>query len=309
MRLAFFGTSAFAVPALESLHRNGHEVCLAVCPPPKPQGRGRRLVPSPVENAARSMGLPVRNPVDPNSAEFAEELEALDTDACVLAAYGYILKPHLLRIPKHGFINLHPSLLPEYRGAAPIQRALLDGREETGVSVIGMTAKVDAGPVYAVEKVPIDPNETCGDLSVRLADVGASLLATVLEGISEGRAEPSPQDRTEATSAPKIGKDERELHWTEPARALHNRVRALSPEPAAWTSFRERRILVYRSGLREGTGDAPAGALVLDLPGIVVATGSGLLELVEVKPESGKVQPGTSLRNGLRPEPGERMGN
>ncbi len=278
-----------------------------VTQPNRPRGRGRRLEPGPIWSAAEAAGLRLLAPPDPNNTRFVAELSQLRPDLGVLTAYGRILGPALLKLPARGFINLHPSLLPAYRGAAPIQRALMAGCTTTGVTVIRMTEEVDAGDILNQEPVTVGPDETAGELSLRLANVGARLVTKTIGELLEGTAQARPQTQCCATHAPKVTDSERYLQWKRPASELHNLVRALSPKPCACTFFRSRRVLVLRSGLAQGTTTAQPGTILLDRPGLEVATGFGILSLLEVRPEAGKTQAGASFRNGLRPVPGERF--
>lgn len=307
MRLAFFGTSEFAVPALRALTRSTHMVGLVVAAPAQPSGRGRKLVKSPVEQEAHTLRLAVLTPEDPNDPAFVAELKSQSPDVAVLAAYGYILKPPLLAVPALGFLNIHPSLLPRYRGAAPIQRALLAGEQETGVTVIVLSERVDAGDIVEQEAVSIGPDETAGELSQRLADAGARMVLDALTRLGEGKAHRTPQDPGLATRAPKITKAERNVDWREPAPQIHNRIRALSPEPGAVTSFRDRRIVLLRSRVHATTDKAEPGQLLVQHAGLVVAAGSGAIEIVELKPEGSRAQTGQDFRNGHRPVAGERF--
>ncbi len=308
MRVLFFGTSAFAVPALERIVRE-HEIVAVVTQPPRPRGRGRRPSPSPIEETARRLQLKVLTPDDPNAKDFLSTLAAFQPEIGVLVSYGCILQQSLLDLPPRGFVNLHPSLLPAYRGAAPIQRALMDGCTETGVSVIVMRRKVDAGDILAQRNVSIGTEETAGELSARLAAIGAELLADTLFRLEKNRIQATPQDSSRATPAPKIKDSERLIRWSRPATALHNLIRALSPTPAAYTFFRSRRILVLRSRLIALPSCEPPGTILTSYPGLAVTTGAGTLELLEVKPESGRPQSGQSFRNGYRPTPGEKFTN
>lgn len=300
MRVVFFGTSEFAVPTLKALPEAGHTVLAVVTPSPRLAGRGRRLVPTPVHEAAEELKLTVLSPDDPNDEDFCRSIAALSPDIGVLVAYGYILKERLLDIPVHGFVNLHPSPLPRYRGAAPLQHALLNGDTETAITVIRMNSRVDAGEILSQLPATVEPDETCGDLSARLAVTGAQLVNKTLAGIADETIEPRPQDRSLVTRARKVKEEDRLLKWTEPAIEIHNRIRALSPEPAAFGFFHEQRLLVYRSKVLPGTTDAQPGAILQELPGFAVATGDGILELTEVKMEGGKLLDGTSFRNGAR---------
>jgi methionyl-tRNA formyltransferase len=307
VRVAFFGTSEFAVPALSALVGSAHTVAPVVAAPAQPSGRGRKLVPSPVEQEARALGLAVLSPEDPNAPTFVAELQTQGPDVAVLAAYGYILKPPLLAVPALGFLNIHPSLLPKYRGAAPIQRAILAGEQQTGVTVIVLSEQVDAGDVVEQEAVPVGPDETAGELSQRLADAGARLVLDALARFGESRITRTPQDPNLATGAPKITKLERSVDWRDSAEGVHNRIRALSPEPGAVTSFRQRRIVLLRSRLHPTTDGGEPGQLLVRHSGLVVATGSGAVEIVELKPEGKRAQTGSDFRNGHRLVAGERF--
>jgi len=307
VRVAFFGTSDFAVPALRSLARSAHRIETVVTAPPQPSGRGRKLVPSPTEQEARALGIKVLTPQDPNAPAFISEFGSQAPDAAVLAAYGYILKPAALSVPAFGFLNIHPSLLPRYRGAAPIQRALLAGEHETGVTIIALSEQVDAGDIVEQEVVAVGPNETAGELSRRLADVGARLILQSLTQLAEGKARRALQDPELATRAAKIAKAERSIDWRESAQQIHNRIRALSPEPGAVTSFRQRRIVLLRSEVSPVSDPGEPGQILFDHPGLVVAAGAGALEITELKPEGKRAQTGQDFRNGHRPVAGERF--
>lgn len=307
MRVAFFGTSEFAVPALRALAEHGHAVSPVVTAPARPSGRGRKLVPSPVEQAARALGLVVLAPEDPNDEAFLKDMAAHQPDVAVLAAYGCILKTPLLRLPPRGFLNIHPSLLPRYRGAAPIQRAILAGEQETGVTVIVLSEQVDAGDIVKQVAVSIGPDETAGELSQRLAATGARLVLEALTRLEKDTGSRTPQDPGLATRAPKLAKSERNIDWHETAPRIHNRIRALSPEPGAVTSFRERRIVLLRSRLHETPERGEPGLVLVQLPGLLVATGAGAIEIAELKPDGSRVQTGQDFRNGHRPVPGERL--
>ena len=307
MRVAFFGTSEFAVPALRALAESGHQVGPVVTAPAQPSGRGRKLVPSPVEEEARALGLAVLAPENPNDDTFLKDLSAHRPDVAALAAYGYILRTPLLRLPPRGFLNIHPSLLPRFRGAAPIQRAVLAGEPKTGVTVIVLSEQVDAGDIIKQVAVAIGPDETAGELSHRLAEIGAGLLLEALAGLEKNAGSRTPQDPELASRAPKIGKSERNIDWRETAPRIHNRIRALSPEPGAVTSFRERRIVLIRSRLHETPERGEPGLLLLQHQGLLVATGNGAIEIAELKPEGSRVQTGADFRNGHRLVTGERL--
>jgi len=307
LRLTFFGTSGFACPALETLAAAGHDLVAVVTQPRRPSGRGRKLQPGPVELTARHLELPLLLPEDPNDPGFADRLRALEPELGVLASYGRILRRGLLSVPARGFINIHPSLLPRYRGAAPVQRALMAGETETGVTVIRMATKVDAGDLLARRPVDVGPDETAGELLERLARLGAELVRGVIPGLAAGDLDPVPQDDALATPAPRLVETDRRLDWNLPAGELHNRIRGMAPTPGAVAGFRGRRLLVLRSQRTEGHSRAKPGTLLLDEPGLVVETGSGPLAITELRPQGGRTQSGAAFRNGQRPKPGENL--
>ncbi|MEO0086438.1 MAG: methionyl-tRNA formyltransferase [candidate division WOR-3 bacterium] len=295
------------MPLLRALVRAGHEVALVVTAPGRPKGRGRKVEPSPVEAAAGELGCAVATPQDPNVPEFAAQLSDCHPEVAVLAAYRFILKAGLLAVPRQGFINVHPSLLPRYRGAAPIQRAIMAGEQKTGVSIIQLAREVDAGDIIVQQSVEIDPDETAGELAARLAELGARLLVEVLEQMARGQVTRTAQDPTKATFAPRLTKADRYVNWHEPAERIHNLIRGLAPEPAAVCSFRGQRLLLLGSRRCEAESVHAPGEILIDRPGLVVATGQGTIELTAVKPEGSRVQTGAAFRNGHRPRAGERF--
>lgn len=291
-RLVYLGSPALAVPPLEALVSAGHEVALVVSRPDARRGRGRATSPSPVKEAALRLGLPV-------TAEVADVVE-VGADLGVVVAYGRILRPAVL--DRLAFVNLHFSLLPRWRGAAPVERALLAGDETTGVCVMAMEEGLDTGPTFRCAELPITADDTLGSLRHRLVEAGTGLLLACL---SEGFGDPEPQ-RGEPTYATKIDVAELELRWDEPAPALA-RVAALE---RAWTTFRGKRLLVPRAravaeaDVPPALRDAAPGAL----DGVVVRAGEGALQLLEVQPEGRARQDAAAWRNGARPGPGERLG-
>jgi methionyl-tRNA formyltransferase len=314
MRLVFFGSSEFGVPALTVL-RGLAEVAAVVTTGEKPKGRGLALQPSPIKLCARELGLPVLEPDDPNSPEFIGRVRSVAPDLIVLAAYRFILKPDLLAVPSRGSLNLHPSLLPRYRGAAPVQRALMNGETETGVSLFLMNEQIDRGDVVLQRAVPVGVNETCGELSARLAEMSALMLREALPRIESGSCPRVPQDPGLASYAPKIKKEERLVQWTRPAQEVHNLVRALSPAPAAFSFLRGRRLELLGSELLGRSGGSPQrdnprfspGVLTVDGRHLICSAGNGDLLLTRVKPEGGKTITGTDLINGHRVRTGERL--
>ncbi len=307
MRLVFFGTAEFAVPSLRALLNAGHEITAVVTAPPRPAGRGQRLRASPVDDAARRIGLNVLQPLDPNDPAFVNLVVTLQPELGVLVAYGSILRRRLLEIPRRGMLNLHPSLLPRYRGAAPIQRCLMDGVQETGVAVIRMERKVDAGAIAALERTPVGPEETAGELSARLAEAGARLLVAVVDRMASGEVTAVPQDHTCASTAPKITKTDRAVDWNRPAARVHNLIRALSPEPGAVTALRGRRLVLLRSRPVAQSATGPPGTVMVECGSLTVACADTAVELLELRPEGGKTVCGTDFIHGYRLKPGERM--
>jgi len=276
LRLAFMGSPAFAVPTLRALHAAGHEVAAVYSQPPRPAGRGRAVTPCPVHEAALSLGLPVRTParLRHGAAEHAA-FAALDLDAAVVAAYGLILPPAMLAAPRRGCLNIHASLLPRWRGAAPIQAAVLAGDAETGVTVMQMDAGLDTGAMLLKGRVPIGPRTTAADLHDALAALGADLA---LQALRDPPA-PAPQPAEGATYAPKLTRDSGRLDWTQTAAQLDRQVRAFTPWPGAWTALDTETLKVLRAEPAPSAG--PPGT-VLD-GGLLVACGEGALRLLRVQ--------------------------
>jgi methionyl-tRNA formyltransferase len=281
------------------------DLAAVVTNPDRPAGRGMQLRPSPVKEAAAKAGLPVLQPQSARSDEFHSELARIAPDVAVVVAYGKLLPAPLLGVPPKGFVNLHFSLLPSYRGAAPVQRALIDGVSETGVSVMVLTEGMDEGPVIARSPTPVDPNETAGELGTRLATSGANVLGEALPLYVAGEVVPEPQDDALATYAPKITSDDARIEWPAPASEIHNLVRGLNPDPVAWTTFRDGRVRILRSVPEPGR-DLMPGEVVSDRHP-VVGTGDGSLRLLELQMPGKRPMAGDEVVRGLRLEPGERF--
>jgi methionyl-tRNA formyltransferase len=281
VRILFLGTPTDAVPALRALHDAGHDVAMVVTQPDRRRGRGTERVASPVKTAALELGLPVVTPE--KSRDLVDDVVALDCELGVVVAFGQILPQPLLDATPHGFVNVHFSLLPRWRGAAPVERAMLAGDTETGVCIMGLEAGLDTGPVYARTVTPISPDETAGELHHRLVALGTELLVETLPLV--GRVTPSPQEG-EPTYAAKLEVDEFALDWTRPAPELALVVRTGNPRPGAYTTDRGRRLKVWsaRSDPRPA-GAAPGTLMVAAHSSPQVATGRGVLELLEVQPE------------------------
>lgn len=251
MRIVFMGTPAFAVPPLAALHEAGHDIVAAYTQPPRPAGRGKALQPSAVQREAEARGIPVRCPVSLRSGEAQAELAAFAPDIAVVAAYGLILPQAVLDIPTHGCLNVHASILPRWRGAAPIQRAIMAGDPVTGVTIMRMEAGLDTGPMLSVARTPIE-DKTAGELTEELAEIGAQLMVGALANLAMLQAE--AQDDSEATYAPKIDKPEAKIDWTANAEAIERQVRGLAPVPGAWFQLDGERIKLLKAQVvaREG---------------------------------------------------------
>ena len=308
-RIVYFGSGAFAVPPLERLHKAGYPILAVVSQPPKPAGRGMRLQPTPVHSLAESLGLPVLTPQRARAPEFLAHLRALAPDLIVLASYGKILPQAVLEIALLGNWNLHGSLLPKYRGASPIQYALLNGERETGVTLMEMVAEMDAGDIYLQATEPIHPDDDYGALEARLAARAASLLLDGLERLQAGTLTRTPQDHAAATYAPLITKDDTRIRWEEPPERCRNRIRAFSPKPGAFTVWRGKTLKLWRAEVAPRTGGAAPSAIIACAPDdLRVACGEGALRLLEVQPESRPRMDSRAFINGYRPQVGERLG-
>ena len=287
MRIAFFGTPDFAAPSLRALLGEGFDVATVVTQPDRPHGRSRSsLVPPPVKVVAQEEDIPVLQPENPNTEEFFAELQgAGPIDLGVVVAYGHILKPALLELPDRGMVNVHASLLPRLRGAAPIEHAILEGLEETGVSIMQMEAGMDTGPVLHTVSTPIAPDETGGELTVRLAETGALALVEAL-ALSEVEATHLVhQDDEHATYAPKITRELAQIRWEEPSEMVARQTRAFDPRPGAWTSLNGREIKLFGpKPADEWETDEVPGQVVETDPALVIATGDGALQFLDVQP-------------------------
>lgn len=287
MRLVFFGTPDFAVPALRALMGEGFDVAAVVTQPDRPQGRSRsRRIPPPVKDVATAEGIAVLQPDRPADRAFVDALRTFSPDLGVVIAYGHILKPELLALPTRGMINVHASLLPALRGAAPIQHAVMQGFEETGVTIMQMDAGMDTGPILHQVPTPVATDETGGELEVRLAELGALALVEALALMEAGAVTPRAQDDARASYAPKLTADGARITWTADAGTIARRLRGLDPRPGAWTELRDRRVKLF--GPRPAGGaplSAAPGEIVETDPALLVATGDGLLQILDVQPE------------------------
>lgn len=297
-RVIFFGTPEWAVPVLEALR---DQVILVITQPDRPAGRGLQLQESPVARRARELGLEVLKPTRLRQAEFLEELKKRKPEVGVVAAYGKILPKELLELPPHGILNLHPSLLPKYRGPAPVQWTLIQGEDESGVSIIRLDEGMDTGPLIAQWRTPIDPEEDALTLGARLRDRGIELLLEALEHLEELSPIPQP---AEGTLAPKLTKEDGRLDLHQPARALYNRHRGVQPWPGSWIELKGQRLKVHRLQPEERSG--PPGTLLdLDQHSILIAAKEGSLRLREVQPEGKRRMSGAEWARGQRLSVGE----
>jgi methionyl-tRNA formyltransferase len=312
-RIVFMGTAELACASLKALgEAPGLEVVAVVTQPDRPKGRALKLHPSPVKEIALGAGLPVLQPERARDAVFLEELRRLQPDFIVVAAYGQLLPAVILTLPALGCVNVHTSLLPKYRGAAPIQWAILNDEAETGVTIMKMAEKLDAGDILSRRTTAITPQDTAATLHDRLALMGAQLLAATLAKMVMGIITAHPQVEAEASYARKITKEDGRLDWSQPARALWNRVRAFTPWPGAFTcppvESKWRTIKICRAGLPENQSGAPGVVLKADKEGIVVACGQGALRIQELQLEGGRRLTAAEFLSGHSLKPGERLG-
>ncbi|HEX4601236.1 MAG TPA: methionyl-tRNA formyltransferase [Gemmatimonadales bacterium] len=306
MRVVFFGTPAFAVPSLEALLGEGFDVVAVVTQPDRPRGRSRSTtVASPVKRAARTEGVPVLQPERPSDAPFQERLGALAPDVGVVVAYGHLLPPPLLTIPRHGLVNVHPSLLPALRGAAPIEWAIITGLRQTGVTIMQLDAGMDTGPVLHQIPHDIDPETTAGELAEHLAEVGALALVEALALLGQDQLTARPQDAARATYAPKLTREVARIRWTDPAEQIVRLIRGLDPKPGAWTELAGREVKLF-GGHGEVGGGAPGEVLLTD-GGVRVASGDGVVVLDEVQPAGKARMSAAAWGRGRGVRAGERL--
>ncbi len=312
LRIVFFGTAEFAVPSLIALGKAGHEILAVVTQPDKPQGRGRQLVASPVKKAAEAAGLPVLQPRRVRSESFVARMHELTPDVLAVAAFGQVIPQALLDLPPFGPINVHGSLLPRYRGAAPIQRAVMMGEKETGITTMWMDATLDTGDILLKESLAIEPTDTAGALIPRLAEIGARLLIETLDGLVSKTLPRMPQDNALATFAPAVLPEDGLIRWTESAAAIHNRVRGVSPKPGAFAIRKEKRVKIWTTEVLPSPDDnAEPGTVIMiskKPAGVVVACGeSDALLILELQPENGKRMSAADWARGIRLAPGDRF--
>jgi methionyl-tRNA formyltransferase len=309
MRLVFAGTPEAAVPSLAALLESGHEVAAVVTRPDAPAGRGLRVAPSPVAQQAGSAGIEVLRPARPRDPDFLQRLRQIAPDCCAVTAYGALIPDAALDIPRHGWVNLHFSLLPAWRGAAPVQHAIMHGDDITGATTFRLVAELDAGPVFGVVTEPVLPADTAGDLLARLAKSGAGLLVATMDGIESGALTARPQPLDGVSLAPKITPERARVDWGQPAMAIDRLIRACTPQPGAWTELAGVRLklgpLASAAAVDPGPGTDPGpglapGELRLSRSRVIVGTGSDPVELGTVQPHGKRLMRAADWARGLR---------
>ncbi len=312
IRIIMLGTGDFALPTFEHLHSTGHDVVALITQPDRPQGRKQELIPSRIKVSALGRDVRVEQPENVNAPESLDLVRSMSPDLLVTAAYGQILSADLLSIPRLGGINLHGSILPSYRGASPVARAIQNGDPESGVTVIQMSPRIDAGGMIAVARTPIQPDETAGDLEERLAELGAPLIAECVAKVAAGTARILPQESARVTRAPKLKKEDGRVDWSKPAQAIHDLVRAMHPWPMADTVWRRpggaepMRLILHRTRVEPGEGE-PGRLIEARGDRMVVAAGSGAVRILEIQPVGKKPLPVGEFLKGYRLE-GETLG-
>ena len=304
MRLVFAGTPEAATASLTALLDSRHEVAAVVTRPDAPAGRGRRMAPSPVARCAEAAGVEVLRPARPRDPDFLQRLRQLAPDCCPVTAYGALIPQAALDIPRHGWVNLHFSLLPAWRGAAPVQHAILHGDDITGATTFRLVAELDAGPVFGVLTEPVLPSDTAGDLLARLAAAGAGLLVATMDGIESGELRPVPQPADGVSLAPKITPERARVDWGQPAMAIDRLIRAAAPRPGAWTDLAGVRLKLgplASAAAAADPGPPPGpGELRLSRSRVLVGTGSDPVELGEVQPHGKRPMRAADWARGLR---------
>lgn len=310
MRLIFMGTPGFAVPTLEAIHQKGHEILAVFTQPDRPSGRGRSIAFSPVKQKAMELGIPVQQP---DTLKHRQIISNLDPEVLVVVAYGLKLPNDILNIPKYGAVNLHPSLLPKYRGAAPINHALLNGEKTTGITSILMNSRMDAGDIILQQEVPITDEENAGELESRLAALGADLISRSLEVLKAGKTEFKKQDESLVALAPKLSSEDGHIRWERPAIEIHNQIRGMTPRPGAYAVFKEERLkilnILTNYKLQVTNYELLPGQVVAVDKNIgpVIKTLDGAVILAEVKPQGKKVMSGDEFIRGYKPVIGDRL--
>ncbi|HEY0905302.1 MAG TPA: methionyl-tRNA formyltransferase [Marmoricola sp.] len=307
MRVVFAGTPEVALPSLDAVAASAHELVGVVTRPDAPAGRGRRLVPSAVAQRAAELGVPVLKPRHPREPEFHEALAGLAPDCCPVVAYGALLPTSVLAIPVHGWVNLHFSVLPRWRGAAPVQHAIWAGDEVTGATTFRIVEELDAGPTYGLMTQTIRSDDTAGTLLATLAEGGAGLLVATLDGIADGSVEARPQPAEGVSHAPKVLVEDARVDWEDPALGVDRRIRACTPSPGAWTTYGGERLKLGPVTVSD-RDPLPPGVVEMDRNAVHVGTGTQPVQLGDVRPHGRKQMPAADWARGARLGPGTRLG-
>ena len=308
VKLVFMGSATFALPSLNALFEKGYAITGVITQPDKPGGRGQMLQAPPVKKRAFDLHLPVFQPKSLKSDEAQSLIQALEPDIIIVVAYGKILPPWLLQFPRYGCINLHGSILPKYRGAAPVHWAIANGEKTTGVCTMLLDEGLDTGPVFLCEETHIGPDESVTQLYDRLAELGPGMLIETVNEIVNGTSKPKPQDDSQATLAPILKKEHGFIDWSMPAIEIHNRVRAFNPWPGTVTKFRGSVCKILKTRVAGGTKDATGGTIVSSKRSLSVVCGDGtLLEILLIQPENRKPVSGADFANGARIEADEKF--
>ena len=309
MRIVFMGTSGFAAPILSALHRR-HQIIAVVTQPDRPTGRGQRVSESPIKREAVTSGLTVYQPERVREESFIGQLQTLGPiDVIVVAAFGQIIPKAILDLPRLGCVNAHASLLPKCRGAAPIQHALIQGETITGVTTMLMDPGVDTGPILLQQETDIAPDETAGELEIRLSDMAADLVPRTLDRLEDGSLTPTPQDDSKATLARPLRRKDAEVQWSTPARDIVNRIRAFTPRPGAYTTLQGSYLKIWRAAaIAEQHSERPGLVIAISDSGIKVAAGISVVMLIEVQPENRNRMRACDFARGSRLAPGANLG-
>jgi methionyl-tRNA formyltransferase len=309
MVIVFFGTPQFAVPALEALVASRHDVRGVVTQPDRPRGRGQKVADAPVKAAARHHGIPIFQPARLRDPSVIATIAGWGPDLGVVAAYGKLIPSELLRLPRHGMINVHASLLPKYRGASPVHRAIIDGERQTGVTIMQVVEALDAGDMLATATRPIGGDETSEEVERDLGILGARLLVDVIDRIDAGSVSPEKQDDSRSTYAPRLRKEEGMIDWSLPAASIHNRVRGLYPWPHAYSYLDDARLILLRTHVVEGPAAGEPGDIMdASRDGILVATGDGVIAIDRLQAEGRRPMSAREFLAGRPLRPGARFG-
>lgn len=309
MRIVFMGTPDFAVESLNALVNAGQDVAAVITQPDRPKGRGNKLAFPEVKSRALELNLPVHQPASVKEEAFLELLQSYQPDVIVVVAYGRILPQAVLELPQYGCINVHGSLLPAYRGAAPIQRAVLDGCKESGVTIMQMDSGMDTGDMLLQGSLPITEEDNTGTMFEKLAVLGGKLLVEALEGMQQGTIQPQKQSEAEATYAARILKEDEVIDWSKPAETIFCQIRGLAPAPGAYTLWNDQRLKIWKSRIsKKETGKAPGTVAEIGKDYLLVQTGQGCLEVLELQPAGKKAMPAKAFCNGTGIEAGIQFG-